>query len=132
MGRAIPDDLKRFLLTTSLTVPHVEAILQLRHSPPSTPWDADEMAARLYLRPELAGRLLGDLSAIGIARATNTEHECGHPVFVYEPKPGLAALLDTLERAYAENLVALSRWIHSIEDRNAQTFAAAFRFRKES
>ena len=126
-GSNIPDELRRFLLTGALSVPHVEAILQLRGSP--SPWDAPRLAGRLYVRAGTAHTLLADLCAIGIAHFSDA-HPAGYH---YRPRtPELAALIDQLAHAYAHNLVDVTRLIHSMEDHKALDFADAFRFRKES
>jgi len=125
-GSEIPDELRRFLLTGALSVPHVEAILQLRGS--TQAWDAQELAVRLYVRAGTAASVLADLCAIGIARLSEEQ-----PVgYRYLPRtPELATLVDQLEYAYAHNLVEVTRLIHSVEDDKALDFADAFRFRKE-
>ncbi|HEY2395768.1 MAG TPA: hypothetical protein VGH81_07315 [Rudaea sp.] len=124
-GTAIPDDLRRFLLTGALTVPHVEAILQLRGGAAEL-WEAQHLAARLYVGVNVAARLLSDLCAMGVAKVVEPKS------YLYSPAtPELAALLDDLEKAYARNLVAVTHLIHTAEERKAHNFAAAFRFRKE-
>lgn len=127
-GAAIPDELRRFLLTGALSVPHVEAILQLRGDA-AQEWDAQILAPRLYLRAGRAAEVLADLCAIGIVKLIDPDR----PAYCYEPLTAeLAALLDQLEQAYSTQLVATTRLIHSAEERKAQNFADAFRFRKES
>jgi hypothetical protein len=127
-GAAIPDELRRFLLTGALSVPHVEAILQLRGDTTHA-WDAQSLAPRLYVRAARAAEVLADLHEIGVARLVNGER----PTYLYEPVTSeLAALLDQLEQAYSTQLVAVTRLIHSAEERKAQNFADAFRFRKDS
>jgi hypothetical protein len=108
-------------------VPHVEAVLQLR-SDTRQAWDARSLAARLYLSAERAAELLADLCAIGIARLVDTQRAS----YRYDPATvELGALLDQLEQAYSTQLVAVARLIHSAEQRKAQHFADAFRFRKD-
>jgi len=125
-GSEIPDELRRFLLTGTLSVPHVEAILQLRGS--AQPLDASRLAERLYVRGSTAAVLLADLCAIGIARLI----EAQPPSYRYLPRTSeLAALVDQLEHVYAQHLVEVTRLIHSVEDHKALHFAHAFRFRKE-
>jgi len=75
----VPDDVRRFLLSGVLTVPHVEAILQLR-AERNRAWDADRLATRLYVRAGVAQQVLADLNAIGIAAA-----EGQPPTYRYAP-----------------------------------------------
>jgi hypothetical protein len=73
--------------------------------------------------------LLADLHAIGVVSA-----EAGHEdTYQYHPVTSeLAMLLDQLARAYSEQLVLVTQLIHSADERKAQGFAAAFRFRKDA
>jgi hypothetical protein len=126
-GAGIPDELRRFLLSGTLSVPHVEAILQLRRAAGQT-WNPQTLAARLYVRASRAAELLSDLCEIGVARLLESDA----PSYLYEPAtPELAMLLDELEYAYGAQLVAVTRLIHSAEERKALNFAAAFRLRKD-
>ena len=127
MAAEIPDKLRRFLLTGNLSVPHVEAILQFQQAAPAT-WDAKRLGARIYVPTSRARDLLADLETIGVIRA-QAENE---DVFQYRPATSeLATLLDQLAKAYSEHLVAVTRMIHTADERKASGFAAAFRFRKD-
>jgi len=123
----IPDNLRRYLLTAALSVPHVEAILQLRANAPQ-PFESATLSARLYIRASVADALLSDLCALGAARIV-----ADNPLsYAYAPAtPELALILDELEDAYTHNLIAVTRLIHSLEEHKAHDFADAFRFRKE-
>jgi len=126
-GAAIPDELRRFLLSGALSVPHVEAILQLRRGA-GQPCSAQALAARIYVRTARAAELLTELCEIGVARLLESEPPC----YLYAPATAeLAGLLDALEYAYGAQLVAVTRLIHSAEERKALNFAAAFRLRKD-
>ena len=49
MGESqIPEDLRRFILNSIPSVPHLEALLLLRHDPQNT-WNAPVIAQRLYI-----------------------------------------------------------------------------------
>ena len=114
-------------MTGALTVPHVEAILQLRATPDQA-WDAKELARRLYLRPEVVGGLLSDLHGMGVV-----EPDTGRPdsVRYFPATADLAELIEQLALAYTKHLGAVARLIHSVEGRKAHAFADAFRFKKE-
>ena len=49
---AIPDDLRRFILISIVSVPHLEALLLLRATPHQE-WDGQAVSRRLYI-PEQA------------------------------------------------------------------------------
>src|ERR1700746_3919848 len=110
MAAPLPDTLRRLLLTGALTIPHVEAILQLRAGR-GLPLDAVSLATRLYLRIGSASDLLADLFAMGVTERVAVDP----PSYRYRPvSPDLAELLDQLDVAYTTQLVAVTRLIHSI------------------
>lgn len=124
----IPEDLRRFVLTSIPSVPFLEALLLLR-ADPSQQWESAMLASRLYIRERMASQLLADLCTGGIARA------CDPPaVHCYRYAPVDAALRDRIDRLadlYARQLVDVTHLIHSSLERQAQQFADAFRLRKD-
>lgn len=121
----IPDDLRRFILTSVPSVPYLEAVLLLQRER-GTGWTAPLLARRLYLPEARAGELLGNLHAAGIVAESGAER-----TFTYEPQAELAAMLEKLAELYAANLVGVTDLIHSTVDRRAFQFADAFRLRKD-
>jgi hypothetical protein len=122
---AIPDELRRFLLTCGWSVPHVEALLLLRREAPAS-WDPARLGARLYVGEKRAAQLLAELGDMGVAAELDDQS------YRYAPaSPELAAMLDVLADTYARQLVAVTHLIHHDADAKAKQFAAAFRFRKE-
>jgi len=119
----IPDDLRRFILTSVPSVPYLEAMLLLR-SESGTGWTAPSLARRLYLPEARAAELLAQLKAAAVVSAAA-------PTFTYAPGPDLASMLDRLAELYAADLVAVTDLIHSSVDRRAFQFADAFRLRKD-
>lgn len=122
---SIPDDLRRFILTSVPSVPHLEAMLLLRGES-ATRWTAPLLARRLYLPEGRAEELLRHLDAAGIVA-----DPAGERKYEYAPPPGLAEMLDRLAQLYAADLVAVTDLIHSSVDRRAFQFADAFRLRKD-
>lgn len=121
----LPADVRRFILTSVPSVPYLEALLLLR-ADPGHPWDAAQLARRLYV-PERTGIELLDL-----LRDSGITQPAGEGAGVrYAPAAELAELLDRVAHAYASELVTVTELIHSRIDRRAQRFADAFRFRKE-
>lgn len=126
-GPAIQDELRRFLLTSALTVPHVEAVLLLRNDD-ATLWNAHRLATRLYVSEKRAAELLAELGDKGLIARIDEQ-----PNYRYGPStPRLAALLDLLADTYARQLVEVTELIHTAVDPAARHFAAAFRFRRDS
>lgn len=124
----IPDDIRRFILSSVPSVPYLEALLILR-ADPGLAWDVRRVAARLYVAERLAAELLTALAAAGVARG---EDQGGTTLFRYAPASAeLRERLDTLAQVYSANLVLVTDLIHSRSDKRAQQFADAFRLRKD-
>ena len=124
MSKNIPDEVRRFVLTSVPSVPYLEALLLLR-AEPAARWDAYRLAGRLYIGEAQALELLQALTQAGIAARA----EDGS--FAFAPAtPDLVAILDAVARTYARDLVGVTDLIHSGLKR-AHQFADAFRFRRE-
>lgn len=123
----IPPDLRRFILTSIASVPHIEALMLLRtHSPEK--WSAADLARRLYVRPDDAAAVMSDLCKSGLLHC-----DVAATAYSYQPGTGAQAeLIDRLAALYASQLVDVTMLIHSKLDRKAQQFADAFNFRKDS
>jgi hypothetical protein len=123
----IPDDVRRFVLTSVPSVPYLEAALLL-HGQPGQARSVAEVAARLYVPERTAAELLRALCNAGILQCT----EVPEPRYQYSPNDAaLAAAMDALARVYAENLVGITTLIHDATQRSAQRFSDAFRLRKD-
>ena len=122
---AVPDEVRRFILTSVPSVPYLEALLLLRGEPAHS-WNASQVARRLYIGEAQAQELLDALQQSGIAgRAADGG-------FVYAPGgEELRTLLDTVALTYSQKLVGVTDLIHSRLDKRAQQFADAFRWRKD-
>jgi len=126
---SIPEDIRRFVLTSIPSVPFLEALL-LMHADPARGWRRDTLAQRLYVREKVAETLLADLCAAGMAApcaAPDADCYCYHP-----DGEALRRRIDCLADVYATHLVEVTLLIHSSLDRKAQQFADAFRWRKDS
>lgn len=130
MRRAeLPEDIRRFILTSVPSVPYLEAILLLRDDPDAG-WDVRRLAARLYVAERQTAEVLASLAAAGIARS---EEQGETVLFFYAPATAeLRERLDALAQAYSTNLVGVTQLIHSRIDKRARQFADAFRLRKDS
>jgi hypothetical protein len=124
---SIPEDLRRFVLTSIPSVPFLEALLLMRADPDQA-WHRDTLARRLYVREKTAEDLLADLCTARIAVACP-----GADSYRYAPADaGLRDRIDRLADVYATHLVEVTHLIHSSLDRKAQQFADAFKWRKDS
>jgi len=121
----IPQDLLRFILTSIPSVPYLEALLLL-HANQQQSWNASKLAAQLYVGEQVADDLLKALSVAGIA----ADDGLGNYLF----QPGTKEFqqkLDQLAPVYANNLVEVTKLIHSKFDRRAQQFSDAFKWKKD-
>ena len=123
---AISEDLRRFILTSVASVPHLEAVLLLRGKL-DHPWSSTEVARRLYMPEKAADDLLVDLQGSGIlGRDEATACYCFQPA-----TPELRDMIEQLAAAYSSNLIAVTDLIHAKSGRKARIFADAFKWRKE-
>lgn len=136
-SRNLPDDIRRFILTSIPSVPYLEAILLLR-TEPDADWEVRRVAGRLYVGEKQAAELLAALTEAGIAgrvnQAVNQTDETQGEVALFRFSPAtveLRELLDALAQTYSANLVGVTDLIHSRIDKRAQQFADAFRWRKK-
>jgi hypothetical protein len=122
----IPEDLRRFVLTSVPSVPFLEALLLLRADPQQA-WQPDTLARRLYIRERTAHELLDNLCTAGMAMGTEPAGYSYHP-----ESAELRDRIDRLAELYAAHLVDVTNLIHSSLDRKAQQFADAFKWRKDN
>jgi len=123
---AIPDDVRRFVLTSVPSVPFLEALLVLRASAPDALGIA-EVAKRLYLGEHESQAILEQLAA---ARLAKRSVDGGG--YRFDPaEPDLAEIVDRVAVSYAQRLIEMTNLIHSKTGRKAQQFADAFKLRKD-
>ena len=122
----IPEDLRRFVLTSVPSVPFVEAMLIYRDARGAA-ISNELIARRLYLADRAAAEVVQQLSAAGVVEAAGAD-----PVS-FRFRPGseeLGAMLEMLAAYYRSHLVDVTDLIHSRTARRAQQFADAFKLRK--
>lgn len=130
MAPPIPEDIRRFVLTSIPSVPHLEALLLLRAGEAES-WSSARVAQRLYIGEKAADALLVDLCEGGMTAPHDAPD--GKKSYRYQPSiKFLRATIDSLAELYARQLVDVTHLIHSKLDRKAQQFADAFKWRKDS
>ena len=103
----IPDDIRRFVLTSIPSVPYLEAALLLRGE--ERGWTVTEVARRLYITDAAAEELLEALQAGGLARTVAGPA----PGYRYLPRDeALARSMVALADCYRENLFGVTTLIH--------------------
>lgn len=121
----IPNDVRRFVLTSIPSVPYLEAALLMRGAADRC-WSVAELAASLYVPERTAAELLEALTEAGLAQFEASRYR-------YEPRDeSLGASLNRLADCYAADLVGVSNLIHDATQKSASRFAAAFKLRKDS
>ena len=123
----LPEDLRRFILTSIPSVPFVEAMLIFRESRGAAVSN-ELIAKRLYMPEKAAAEVVQQLRGTGVLEAAGTD-----PVsHRYKPdSPELVSMLELLATYYRSNLVDVTDLIHSRTARRAQQFADAFKLRKD-
>lgn len=124
---AIPDDVRRFILTSIPSVPYLEAVLQFR-SQPAQPRSTSDIAQALYIPDEAAAQLLRQLHAAGVIETSPG----GEETYAYAPSAALERALTALAEVYARNLVGVTELIHDTTRKQAQQFAQAFMLRRRT
>jgi hypothetical protein len=123
----IPADIRRFILTSILSVPYLEAMLLLRNEP-DTLWNGREVGQRLYIGDTSALALLAQLEAAQVLSKTADQP----PLYRYDPAVELREMIDRLADIYARQLLEVTHLIHSRLDKRARQFADAFKWRQDS
>jgi hypothetical protein len=122
----LPDDVRRFVLTSIPSVPYLEALLLLR-SQPERAWDPPTVARRLYVPEARAAELLRALRDSSLVVTAE-----GSAAFRYEPQDAtLRDMVERLDRLYVTRLVEITSLIHTRVEKRALQFADAFRWKKE-
>jgi len=121
----ISDRIRRFLMVSIPSVPHLEALMLLwRERERAFP--AEEIAGRLYIAAGLARKMAEELR---LAELVISEDD-GATHRIRTDSPELDSLFGELDRTYASHVRAVSELIHSNLGRKATNFANSFYWRK--
>jgi hypothetical protein len=118
-------ELKQFIAQEVESLAQLEALLILRRDPQKH-WQSPELAQQLYITPDMCEAILADLERRGFtARAPGAGYH-------YQPRDQAAdRLLNDLSTIYQQRRVAVITEIYSKPVNKVQTFADAFRLRRE-
>ena len=119
----LPDDVLQFVRAAIRSVWVLELLLQL-HRDPGRAWGVDELIRELRAS---TGIVAGGLAELVSARLV--EENGG--LYRYKPLPALAGLVERLAAAYSTYPVAVTQAILSAPSDRIQSFADAFRIKKE-
>jgi hypothetical protein len=124
----LPEELRRFIMTTIPSVPFVEAMLIYRGAE-GEPVETSVVAQRLYVSTRAAEEIAAQLRDARMIEAV-----AGDPArHRFAPQTAeLFAYIGQLALFYRTHLVEVSDLIHARSLRRAQQFADAFKLRKDS
>ena len=122
----IPEELRRFILTSVPSVPFVEALLVIRGEE-GKPVENAFVARRLYMGERAEADVVAQL-----AQARFVERvQAPTPSHRFAPEPGLSAMIELLVEYYRSHLVEVTDLIHAKTARKAHQFADAFKWNRE-
>jgi len=120
-------EVKQFIDQNIESLAQLEALLLLRRETPRG-WNASEIAKALYVPHELAGTLLTDFCRRGFVKVSSRTDE----LYSYSVADcRVDKLISEVADAYQDRRVAVISLIYSKPLNKVQTFADAFRLRKE-
>ncbi|WP_428303936.1 hypothetical protein [Lacipirellula sp.] len=126
MNDPLPLNVRRFLAHQIESVAQLETLLLLRRDSHRL-WNAQELAQGLYLSENMCQAMLDDLERrkflVRASDSNSVRYECADL-----KADSMIALLEDL---YRERRVAVISEIHSTPISKVQTFADAFRLRKD-
>lgn len=122
MEEKSPQDVDNFILEEIDSVPHLEALLLLWNSRPR-PWPVQELARSLYISVQRTEEITRDLQRRGLIALSAADPS-------WNSACHCAALLPAVDRAWRQELVRISRMIHSKASPSVRQFAGAFRLKK--
>jgi hypothetical protein len=121
---ALPEDVLRFIADRIDSVPHLEALLLLWESPKQR-WSESEIAARVYVKGDIARRLLQDLAHRHLIAESGS-------LYVYNATwDDSNQLMPRVADTYRRHLIRIAKIIHSKASPGVQEFARAFQLKKE-
>jgi hypothetical protein len=128
MADDFPADIQQFVAQNIESLAQLEILMLLRQQP-QREWDPAEVARLLYTAVEMCASQLADLARRGFLLCTPAPN----PRYRYQPaSEELSQSVDRLAALYAERRVAVITLIYSKPVNKVQTFADAFRLRKEN
>lgn len=128
MDDAFPADVRVFIAGHISSIAELEMLLLLR-SDPTKNWDVAEISKALYATPEMAAGQLASLQGRGLLIASE------EPEIRYQYQPGSPELEDMVNRLaelYRDRRVSVITVLYSEPVNKVQTFADAFKLRKET
>jgi hypothetical protein len=127
MADGIPAEILQFIDQHIESLAQLEGLLLLR-ADPGREWDTREIAKALYIPAEMAVSLLAEMGRRGFVKVIAKP---GAHYSYRAPDADTDRLLGELGKIYQDRRVAVISQIYSKPLNKVQTFADAFRLRKE-
>jgi hypothetical protein len=124
MSDDFPAELKQFIAQYVESLAQLEALLILRQEQPSR-WKSAELAIRLYITPDMCEAILVNLRQHGFS------DQDANGYYYHPRRPEMDRTLADLSAMYQQRRVAVITEIYSKPVNKVQTFADAFRLRRE-
>ena len=126
MPADLPDDLRRFIAEHLGSIVQLELLLLLA-ADARKPWSAEEAAKALYVSPEATLGFLEQMRAQGLCQRENSD-----PIhYRFAPsRPEHEQLTQDLAAVYKERRLTIINLIYASPVQKFQSFADAFRLRK--
>jgi hypothetical protein len=121
-----PHELKQFIAQNVESLAQLETLLIL-HRDPQRDWNTAELARDLYISTDMCEGIVADLERRRLAVRT----ESGDRHRFHVDDAGVQRLVDLLAQYYRERRVAVITELYSKPSKKVQTFADAFRLRRE-
>ena len=127
MTTDFPSEIEQFIAQHIESLAQLEALLLVRREPERS-WSCDDLSRQLYVAPDVCLGIVADLERRGFLERVSPQDE----IFRYRPgDPAANRLIDQLADLYQQRRVAVITHIYSKPVKKVQTFADAFRFRRE-
>lgn len=125
-NESLPPHIRRFILMSIDSVPHLEAVLLLRVNP-NADWDLKAIARELFIGEKQAGEMMDNLVKAGFVSLNE------NALYSFQPaSKKLRTVIAELSEFYAKNLIEVTNLIHSKINKQAQKFGDAFLWGDES
>jgi hypothetical protein len=127
MATDFPAEIEQFIAQHIESLAELEMLLVMRREPERA-WSGDDLSRELYVTPDVCAGIISELERRGFVRRDASNDK------LYRYQSGSAEmdrLIDQLATLYQERRVAVITQIYSKPVKNVQTFADAFRLRRE-
>lgn len=128
MASEFPAEIEQFIGQHIESLAQLETLLLLRQEPGRS-WSCSDLSRQLYVTPDVCTGIITDLERRGFVLRDAANNDL---VGYRSSGAAVDQLIDQLASLYQQRRVAVITQIYSKPVKKVQTFADAFRLRKES